>query len=372
MNKCSLKNHYVMMDFLRFFCALYVVSLHLIGNLLVPVHRIYQGEVEAYQFFYSNVPSFIYYGWIGVPIFFTISGFVISISADRSTSAVQFLVDRALRIFPGLWICTLISFVFLINMKPDLLWGELFGSFLKSVTLFPMGPHIDGVVWTLIVELVFYFYVFLILYFFGKKYIGILIYILLFGSLFYHVLDILVLNEIKLAGQLARRLVLEHGSFFAIGILLARYKKLAGFKCIVPLVIIGLIVSFVNISGSVEYIFKIYGDYGASESALFPFFIWVVSCFLIRSTLGNGSEYFKLVARKVGLMTYPLYLIHYLVGRGIYVKLYEYTDLTNSQRLICSIAIVIAIASLISSYLEPTFREYLKSLKMYKKITRIN
>lgn len=46
----------------------------------------------------------------GVPIFFFISGFLISASFKRST-VKQFFKNRALRIFPGLWICLLFSII---------------------------------------------------------------------------------------------------------------------------------------------------------------------------------------------------------------------------------------------------------------------
>jgi peptidoglycan/LPS O-acetylase OafA/YrhL len=45
----------------------------------------------------------------GVPIFFVISGFLISASYVRSTSLVAYAKNRLLRIYPGLWVCFLVS-----------------------------------------------------------------------------------------------------------------------------------------------------------------------------------------------------------------------------------------------------------------------
>ncbi|WP_157215851.1 acyltransferase family protein [Flavisphingomonas formosensis] len=52
-------------------------------------------------------------GWTGVSIFFTMSGFLIMNSLNRSANLVKFARARALRIFPGLSACILLSIVFL-------------------------------------------------------------------------------------------------------------------------------------------------------------------------------------------------------------------------------------------------------------------
>ena len=41
----------------------------------------------------------------GVPIFFFLSGFLISRSWERSPSASEYFRNRALRLFPALWTC---------------------------------------------------------------------------------------------------------------------------------------------------------------------------------------------------------------------------------------------------------------------------
>src|SRR3984957_14474576 len=45
----------------------------------------------------------------GVPIFFVISGFLISKSYERSTSLRDYYRNRCLRIFPALWVCLVAS-----------------------------------------------------------------------------------------------------------------------------------------------------------------------------------------------------------------------------------------------------------------------
>jgi peptidoglycan/LPS O-acetylase OafA/YrhL len=45
----------------------------------------------------------------GVPIFFVISGFLISLSFERNTDTKAYFCNRALRIYPALWACILVS-----------------------------------------------------------------------------------------------------------------------------------------------------------------------------------------------------------------------------------------------------------------------
>ncbi|MEJ2458064.1 MAG: acyltransferase family protein [Novosphingobium sp.] len=100
-------------------------------------------------------------GWVGVQIFFVISGFVILMSAENK-SASDFLIGRITRIAPGLWFFTGLSalIVFACGVLPA---GELSVRVLRSVVLFPVGPWVDGAVWTLVTEALFYAAVFVLI-----------------------------------------------------------------------------------------------------------------------------------------------------------------------------------------------------------------
>lgn len=85
-------------DFLRFFAALLVFYGHcywLTGNV----------ELEPLLSFsgYKDLPD------LGVDIFFVISGFLITMSFQRSKTYKAFVLNRAVRIFPGLIIAVLFS-----------------------------------------------------------------------------------------------------------------------------------------------------------------------------------------------------------------------------------------------------------------------
>lgn len=100
-------------------------------------------------------------GWVGVQVFFVISGFVILMSA-RNRSAWEFLAARVTRIAPALWFFSLLSALVLLGCGV-LAPGEAAPRLLRSLVLFPVGPWIDGAVWTLVAEAVFYAGVFVLI-----------------------------------------------------------------------------------------------------------------------------------------------------------------------------------------------------------------
>lgn len=96
------------------------------------------------------------YGYLGVSLFFVISGFVILMSVWGRTPA-QFLASRISRLYPAYWVAVLLT------ASLRAVWPA-FGTVPLSDTLinltmfqaaFGVG-HVDGVYWTLWVELQFY------------------------------------------------------------------------------------------------------------------------------------------------------------------------------------------------------------------------
>lgn len=99
----------------------------------------------------------------GVPVFFVISGYLVSKSYERS-SLSSYAVNRALRIFPGLWVCLAVS-IAIASM-----WGVSFahaGSWIVGQATFVQFYNppflrdfgvgvLNGCLWTIPVELQFY------------------------------------------------------------------------------------------------------------------------------------------------------------------------------------------------------------------------
>jgi len=115
-------------------------------------------------------------GLVGVFVFFAISGFLVTQSFEKTGDARRFLAKRALRIFPGLFVATLLSAFLLAPLVTDLpLWSYfcraepyeyVLGNTLldQSVHELPgvrfsgnqVGLEINGSLWTLRYEFLMY------------------------------------------------------------------------------------------------------------------------------------------------------------------------------------------------------------------------
>src|SRR5258708_29782648 len=131
-------------DIIRFLAALSVVGFHL-G---------YLNDIADFRPIWPGV----WFGWIGVEIFFVISGFVIANSANGK-SPMQFLKGRALRLYPAAWCCATLTLI-VRSLVSDEPFAALLPSYLRSLALSPKGPWIDDVYWTLAIEIGFYALIF--------------------------------------------------------------------------------------------------------------------------------------------------------------------------------------------------------------------
>lgn len=157
---------FVFANQLRGFAALCVVAVHLAGlywsepqtvaaATFSPLH----GGTPPWFFGFFATPWFNL-GPFGVALFFLISGFVIPISLERQ-SPVGFLIARFFRIFPTYWLALAIELIVIslgasywhkpFTYEPPLmLWNAMLTSDIANV------PSIDYVNWTLMVEIKFY------------------------------------------------------------------------------------------------------------------------------------------------------------------------------------------------------------------------
>jgi peptidoglycan/LPS O-acetylase OafA/YrhL len=137
-------------DLLRLIAATQVIADHYFQHLNIPISKASQN---------------ILYLFPGVPMFFVISGYLISASLERNSNLLIYFKNRALRIFPGLWgviLVTIIVFSFtgvsffsrqVITWLPAQLAGLIYTpAFLAN---YGFGSY-NGSLWTLPIELQFY------------------------------------------------------------------------------------------------------------------------------------------------------------------------------------------------------------------------
>jgi peptidoglycan/LPS O-acetylase OafA/YrhL len=144
------------LDFLRFCAAIGVVLFHYL-------FRGWAGMDHLSNLNFDRQGEWAKYGYLGVDLFFMISGFVVLLSAEGKT-VQAFVTSRFLRLFPAFWLCTTATYLALVLLHDGKL-GVGFTSYLANLTMMPEllnAPMVDGVYWTLMVELKFYFLVFLV------------------------------------------------------------------------------------------------------------------------------------------------------------------------------------------------------------------
>lgn len=137
-------------DLLRLIAATEVIVDHYFQHLNIPI---------------SSFSLKLLYLFPGVPVFFIISGYLISASYERNDNLIVYLKNRALRIFPGLWGCvflTIIIFSFtgisffnkqVIAWLPAQLTGFIYTP--KFLANYGFGSY-NGSLWTIPIELQFY------------------------------------------------------------------------------------------------------------------------------------------------------------------------------------------------------------------------
>lgn len=107
-------------------------------------------------------------GNMGVELFFIISGFVIFMSLSKIKTGSEFIISRFSRLYPTYWASLTFTFI-LINIYyhytiidfPKLVLKDYLVN-LSMFQFFFSVPNVDESYWTLTIELLFYFFMFLL------------------------------------------------------------------------------------------------------------------------------------------------------------------------------------------------------------------
>lgn len=289
-------------DLLRFIAALSVVVFHY-------AFRGYTADsLSAMP--YPVLASVARYGYLGVELFFMISGFVILATAANG-SLRGFVISRMVRLYPAFWACCTITFVVMAT------WGGprycvSLGQYLINMTMlsdFVNVPPLDGVYWSLFVELRFYALVAAVLA------IGRIARAESFLALW--LAASVVLAFIPVTGALPVKilryfLIAEHSAFFIAGAIcfLIWSKGPSTTRIAMTAVCWGLAVF--QASDELKVFEKHYGTAmsGAAVATIVTAFFAVMLLVAMRRTGAFGQRRWL----SVGALTYPLYLLHENVG----------------------------------------------------------
>jgi len=181
----------------------------------------------------------------GVPIFFALSGFLISASYERNSDLKQYGLNRALRIFPALWACLAASIALayfvggirfpVAQTIPWLAAQMSFAQFYNPDFLRPFGVGVlNGSLWTISVELQFYAAVPIIYWAIGRRHtntklIAATVLLAAFHMLVVAAPDHLLVDPKSPLYRLTQIFLPTYLYLFMVGVLLQRnYSKLSG------------------------------------------------------------------------------------------------------------------------------------------------
>lgn len=349
-------------DLLRVFAALAVMLFHLGFKAFASADGIVPQQLGSP----AALPGgwqLSWWGWVGVQVFFVVSGLVIAFSASApGLTAGRFLRRRVLRLVPVVLIAAIFAAAIEVawfGMDP----GRAAGLWLRTISFQPFQPWIMGQFWTIGIEIGFYVLVCALVAVRAVRFLPWLGLVLVLASAAYW--------AARMAGggtdefpRLTQLALLQHGACFGIGILLAdrAARGPRGFQ--IPGVVLGCAVAGVQIWRAAIW------EAGAEGLApLWPvaWAVFVGAVALAALSLTYNAALLAWLGprapliRTVGLMTYPLYLIHNHAGKPVLVEALR-AGVPPVLALAAAMAVAVGLAVAIVLWIEPPVRALLARL----------
>jgi exopolysaccharide production protein ExoZ len=343
------------LDLIRFGAAFAVLIFHLGFNAFSrsgELHKMMTGEPGL-----TPWSGATWWGWIGVQIFFVISGLVIAYSA-QGAAPWTFARHRIARLLPAMLIsATLIAVVVVVweKVAPQtaaVLW-------LKSVTFFPFGPWLSGQFWTLPVEIVFYGLVWLMIIFKVVGRLEVLAWVLTGACLAYWIAHSFGLQDNF--SRLTQLALLQSGCYFALGIMLTAVGDSGLRPSRVLTMLACCLCAWLQISATAKGEMQ---AYVFARQAWQPYLIWLAAVAVIGLSVLWRDQIARRVGRTggllraAGLVTYPLYLSHVHTGGPVLIMALQ-RGINPVAAIVLACIASIAMAAVIALVLEPPLHRLL-------------
>lgn len=343
------KKYFYALDLVRFIAASVVAIFHL-------------------TWLDKNTEAFLHWGWIGVQIFFVLSGFVILESA-RYGNPTRFIRSRILRLYPAAIACSIISFVILLQYQGAS--SDLIVRFIKSLFLYVQGPHLATAYWTLPIEIAFYLLIFLVIKFGSIAKINKVIICLTSLSSVYlvlyslHTFNLVTLPSLEFNYGPANMSLLRHGIYFSMGMVLYLHFHNESSSSLKKLFGVALAASVLEILTRAHEINNKIQSIDLLQSALLPIFVFLVFVLFMYLTITKqeiiSSKYQKIV-RVLGLSSYPIYLTHEVLGNRLKGLFSQYLQISDLAAVAISYGLVVLVSIVIAKQIEPPIRLFFQKL----------
>ncbi|MFF8969740.1 acyltransferase family protein [Streptomyces sp. NPDC014995] len=299
-------------DGIRLLAALMVALHHYAGTRRVdrPGNPIWDRPVSDIMPTVFHVAS---YGWIGVEIFFVISGFVICMSCWGRTPR-QFFVSRVIRLYPAYWFAVLFTtgvLVALPGVWERLRWRDV----LLNLTMLQSGSgvrNVDGVYWTLWSELRFYL-LFLAVVATGLTYRKVVLFCCVWGA----AAMLAPVAKLPLLELIANP---EGAWYFIAGLALYLMHRFGQDLLLWGILGLSWLMAQRELGLRIDEVERVSSWRGAV--LIFTVFLLV----MVAVALGRTDRMRWRWLVTAGSLTYPLYLMHYAAGTTVISRLRDELD----------------------------------------------
>jgi peptidoglycan/LPS O-acetylase OafA/YrhL len=320
---------------MRFVAAASVVAYHYVSA--------YPSAAESAGSIVQSVSPITRYGYLGVNLFFIISGFVVTWSSIRRTPA-EFVISRITRLYPSFWVAVALTGICILTLgrlsttgrwpTPDI------GTVLANLTMVPdmLGSRrLDDVYWTLEIEIRFYALMFAWLLIGKARNMESWLWMWLASLTVARFYQPWILTFLSLD---------PHGAFFAAGC--AFYLIMAsGLNLNRALLVAGsglLCVTAASAGRSGFITPDATSAYAVpalivSALAAFALIVW-------KPKIGSGLA----LVPWLGALTYPLYLTHAAIGRMVFDTLQPFVGV--ELRLIVVTSLALLLAAILTNYVD--------------------
>lgn len=332
---------YAALDGLRFVAAAAVVAFHYLAR---------TSDVWPQQVAESSPTIFrlAKFGFYGVDLFFIISGFVILMSAWQKPLH-SFVASRVSRLYPAYWAGVILTGVLLlITSHPKVTVGQIVVNLTMLQEAFGVG-RVDGVYWTLWVEMRFYLLIGIFLL------IGMTTTRVLAFAALWPVVGILA--EQTHSDFLYSLLIVKWAALFAGGMVL--YIIARNGPTLISLLILGADIIFSVPTASADAANAIRQNTGAGISSTTQW-LAILLCFALvaATTLSPLRHLSWKWLTFAGALTYPLYLLHEEIGYAV-IRAVD-PRFGQPLALLSAVVVSLALAVLVNLLIE---RRYARRLR---------
>lgn len=327
--------YFALLDFLRFFAA---------------------ASVMFYHYFSASTPLgsslmsyYLNYGCLGVELFFIISGFVIHFSLRRPTK--EYALGRFMRLVPLFWVICTFTYVMTLIFDLHHLSLKYYLLNLLVINNDATAHMVDGVYWTLTMEIVFYVLIGTFVWLFSTKRLE-----------WFYALWLIFAFAVFLFGwqdmNITKIFLARYVPYFVFGgmfgLIYEKWKtahlfeKIRHTSILIGAALLPLFISSVLIADYTHHT-NLFGEFDQYSVWMVQSFFVLVPFAIFFSRYVTSPRWLSW-AKAAGGITYPLYLLHQRVGEII-------TNWIGTYGVLNAASIAVAIGMVVVCYFVYRYEE---------------